>query len=228
VRRDIRHYSDLPYQYSRAGSFEIAFGRPRDRLPGVDDEVFEEMGRLLEVGLRVLRDNGEERGPVEGLSDEHSLQLFQTIQALTPPTRGDVDRIEIGGELVDRLTVSKVLTRDDRIRSAKRIGAARKMPRKEPPFRVTGVVEEADQGKLSFTLRQIDPVTLPGLGAFPEICFQFEDHLYDAVLEAFNSLYRTVVVGEHVESVFRALNVEPASEAANESPDGEQAPAERG
>ena len=44
VRRNIRDYSDLPYQYTRAASFEIAFGRPRDRLPGVDDEVFDEMG----------------------------------------------------------------------------------------------------------------------------------------------------------------------------------------
>ena len=44
VPKDIRHYSDLPFQFSRAASFEIALGRPRDTLPGVDDEVFNEMG----------------------------------------------------------------------------------------------------------------------------------------------------------------------------------------
>ena len=55
VPRDIRHYSDLPYQYSRAASFEIAFGRPHDRLPGVDDEVFDAMGHLLVRGFNALR-----------------------------------------------------------------------------------------------------------------------------------------------------------------------------
>ncbi len=190
VPRDIRHYSDLPFQYSRAASFEIAFGRPRDRLPGIDDDVFEEMGRLLEVGLTALRENGQDSGPVEGLTDEQSLQLFETIQAPTPPTRGDIDRVEIGGGLVDHFKTSRTLTREDRTRSVKRVKAARRMPRKEPPFRITGIIEEADQGKLSFTLRQLEPQVMPMLGSVSEIAFRFDDHLYDAVMDAFNSLGR--------------------------------------
>jgi hypothetical protein len=210
VPRDIRHYSDLPYQYSRAASFEIAFGRPRDRLPGLDDEVFAEMGHLLERGLSALRGNGDDLAPIKGLDADQALQLFEAIWALTPPMRGGVDRVELGGGLIDGLAGSKVLTRDDRTRSVQRIKAARKAPRKEPPFRVSGVIEEADQGTFSFILRQLEPPDLPGVGRVTEIPFRFEDHLYDAVMDAFISLERMVVVGERVDFFNQALNVQVA------------------
>jgi hypothetical protein len=49
---------------------------------------------------------------------------------------------------VDIVSGSKVLTRDDRVRSNRRIQrikAAQKAFRKEAPFRVMGVIEEMDQ-----------------------------------------------------------------------------------
>lgn len=217
VRRTVRDFSDLPYQFTRAASFEIAFGRPRDRLTAIDDEVFREMGRLLEQGLLSLRENGEGVTVIEGLDGEQSLQLYEALKALTPPTRGGVDRVEVGGVLVESFAGPKVLTRDDRVRSIRRIKAARKAPRKEEPFRVTGIVEEADQGGLSFTLRQLDPPVVPVVGEVAEIRFRFDDHLYDAVMEAFNSLDRMVVVGERVGTVYQALDVQLAAES--EDPD---------
>ena len=220
VPRDIRHYSDLPYQYSRAASFEIAFGRPRDTFPSVDDEVFDEMGRLLERGLKALRANGDDLAPVEGLNAEQTLQLFEAIKALTPPTRGGVERVEVGGGLIDGVAGPKTLTRDDRIRTVQRIKAARKAPRREAPFRVTGVIEEADQGTSSFTLRQVEPQDAPVPGR-TEIPFRFEDHLYDAVMDAFNSLERMVVVGERVDSYYQALDVQVAGDASPGAPDSE-------
>ena len=213
VPRDIRHYSDLPYQYSRAASFEIAFGRPHDRLPGVDDEVFDAMGHLLVRGFNALRTNGDDPAPIEGLNADQALQLFEAIKAMTPPTRGGVDRVEVGGGLVEGFAGSKVLTRDDRARSVQRIKAARKVPRKEAPFRVSGVIEEADQGASTFTLRQLDPPEVPGAGPVAEIRFRFEDHLYDAVMDAFNSLEHMVVVGEHVDAFCQALDVQVAADA---------------
>jgi hypothetical protein len=217
VPKDVRHYSDLPYQYSRVASFEIAFGRPRDTFPSVDDEVFDEMGRLLERGLKALRANGDDLAPVEGLNAEQTLQLFEAIKSLTPPTRGGVDRVEVGGSLVDDLDGSKVLTRDDRNRSVQRIKASRAAPRKDAPFRVMGVIEEADQGTSSFTLRQLDPPNVPVVGTVSEIQFQFEDHLYDTVMEAFNSLERMVVVGERIDNVYQALDVQLASDTVSDA-----------
>ena len=178
-----------------AASFEIAFGRPRDRLPGIDEEVFAEMGRLLERGLKAVRANNDGFQPIEGLDTDQTIQLFEVIRALTPPTRGDVERVEIGGEMVGELSGSRVLTRDDRVRSVQRIKASRKAPRKESPFRVSGVIEEADQGNFCFTLRQLDPPDVPVVGHVTEILFGFEERLYDTVMEAFNSLERMVVRG---------------------------------
>lgn len=210
VPGNVRHYSDLPYLFSRAASFEIAFGRPRDRLPGIDEEVFAEMGQLLERGLKAVRAENGVLPLVEGLDADQTLQLFEVIRSLSPPTRGDVERVEIGGELVDQVSGSRVLTRDDRVRSVQRVKASRKAPRKEAPFRVSGVIEEADQGNLGFTLRQLDPAEASAFGNATEIAFRFEEHLYDTVMEAFNTLERMVVVGERVDSTYQALDVQLA------------------
>jgi hypothetical protein len=219
VPRDIRHYSDLPYQYSRAASFEIAFGRPHDRLPGLDDEVFQEMGRLLEQGLGAVRANEDQRKPVKGLDAEQSVQLFEAIKALTPPMRGGVDRIEIGGELAEAVSSPRVLTRDDRIRSSERIKAASKPPRKEAPFRISGVIEEADQGTFRFTLRQLDPAEAAVVSNAAEVPFGFDDQLFDAVSDAWNSQERVFVVAERIGADCKALNIRPATD---ESADGIQ------
>ena len=216
--RDIRHYSDLPYQYSRTASFEIAFGRPRDRLPGVDDEVFNEMGSLLERGLKALRANGEDPAPIEGLNQDKAAQLFEAIKALTPPMRGDIERIEVGGELADGLAGSNVLTRDDRLRSVQRLKATNKAPRKEAPFRVTGVAEAADQGLDHFTLRKLEGLEVPELSKLNEIRFTFDDHLFDEVSDAWNSQDRITVVGEKIGSDFKALAIELANDSEPGTP----------
>lgn len=213
VPGNVRHYSDLPYLFSRAASFEIAFGHPRDRLPGIDEEVFAEMGQLLERGLKAVRADDGLLPRIEGLNPDQTLQLLEVIRSLSPPTRGDVERVEIGGELVDRVSGSRILTRDDRVRSVQRIKASRKAPRKEAPFRVSGIIEEADQGTFCFTLRQLAPPDLPSVGKVAEIRFQFDDHLYDIVMDGFNSLDRMVVVGERVDSAYQALDVQLAVEA---------------
>ena len=212
--REIRHYSNLPYQYSRSASFEIAFAAPNDRLPGVDDEVFDEMGSLLERGLNAVRSEGEDLASIDGLNPDQTLQLFEAIKALMPPTRGGVSRVEIGGGLVDRFAGPPVLTRDDSERSAQRIQrikAVLKAPRKDAPFRVMGVIEEADQREFTFTLRQLDSPEVPGMGAVAEIEFRFENHLYEIVMDAFNSLERMVVVGERVDAYSQALDIRLAA-----------------
>ncbi len=220
VRHTIRDYSDLPYQYARAASFEIAFGPPQDRLPGVDDVVFDEMGRLLKIGLEALRTNGEDSVPVEGLNEDQTTQLFEAIKALTPPMRGGVDRIEVGGGLTDQLTTSRILTRDDRLRSVDRIKASKRITVKDAPFRVTGVAEGADKGLDFFVLRKLVPLNIPGVGPANEIKFYFDDHLFDKVSDAWISEERITVVGERIGTDFKALDIQestPASAASEET-----------
>jgi hypothetical protein len=82
---------------------------------------------------------------------------------------------------------------------------------------VTGVIEEADQGESKFTLRQLD-LSNSAMGETAEIRFRFDDHLYDAVMDAFNSLERMMVVGERVDSDYQALDVQEAIELTNGTP----------
>ena len=137
--RDVRYYANPPYQYSRAASFEIAFGRPLEgKLLPQDDEVFGEMAALLVSGLSSLHAADGDKTPVAGLGPEEETQLFEAIKALTPPTRGGIDRIEIGGTLVERLPKPAVLTREDRRKVVERIKVRRRAPRSEAPFRASG------------------------------------------------------------------------------------------
>jgi hypothetical protein len=206
--RTVRDFSDLPYQFTLAASFEIAFGRPAGRLARVDDEVFGEMGRILDDGLLNLRENGDGASPIKGLDAEQTLQLYEAIKAFTPSTRGGVDRVEVGGVLVESIGGPKVLTRDDRVRTVRRIKAARTAPRFDEPFRVAGVVEEADQGEYSFILRHLGHQAIPAVDQLSEIRFRFDDHLFDAVMEAFNSSDRMLVVGERIGAIYKALDVQ--------------------
>lgn len=215
VSRAVHDFSDLPYRFTRAASFEIAFGRPEGWLAGMDDVVFREMGKLFDLGLLDLRRQEESPSPNPILSAEQTLQLHEAIKAFTPPTRGGVERIEVGGVLVESFGGSKILTRDDRARATSRIKAVRKLPRIEEPFRVAGVVEEADQGEYAFTLRQLDPRTTPAAIQAAEIRFKFEDHLFDAVMDAFNSTDRMVVVGERIGAVNKALDIQLETASAD-------------
>lgn len=221
VPRDVRHFSDLPYLFSRAASFEVVFGRPRDRLPGIDDEIFHEMGNLLERGLAALRSDEAVENHLEGLSEEQTLQLFEAIRALTPPLRGDIERVQVGGTLTDHISGSRILTGDDRRRSSHWIKAAKGAPPKEAPFRVAGVMEEADVGLSRFTLRQLDHLSATGMSAMAEIAFRFEDRLSDAVSDAWNSQDRIFVVGERVDAEYRALSIEVAAETTVDVPGSE-------
>jgi hypothetical protein len=188
----------------------------------VDDVVFDEMGRLLKIGLEALRTNGEDSVPVEGLNEDQTTQLFEAIKALTPPMRGGVDRIEVGGGLTDQLTTSRILTRDDRLRSVDRIKASKRITVKDAPFRVTGVAEGADKGLDFFVLRKLVPLNIPGVGPANEIKFYFDDHLFDKVSDAWISEERITVVGERIGNDFKALDIQestlaPAASEGTES-----------
>ncbi len=52
------------------------------------------------------------------------------------------------------------------------------------------------------------------VSALTEMQFRFEDHLYDAVMDAFNSLERTVVVGEHINNFYQALDLQVAGDVS--------------
>jgi hypothetical protein len=216
----VRYYSNPPYQYSRAASFEIAFGRPHEqRILPQDEEVFFEMGRLLEQGLLVLHSPTVDTEPAKRLEPDEEIQLLEAIKALTPPTRGGIERIEVGGRLVEQLAKPPILTREDRRKVVERVRIRRKAPRKGELFLVKGVAEEADQGTSTFTLRDLEAVDSTLVADATELRFSFGDHLFDIVMEAFNSQERVVVVGERVGTFHKALDVRYVEDASLDDSD---------
>ena len=101
------------------GQFRDRLQRPpsEPRLFSQDAEIFEEMGKLLNKGLRMIQSDSEAE-VAEGLDRDEVAQLLEAVKSLTPPTQGDVDRIEIGGRLVDQFDGQVILTREDRRRRA--------------------------------------------------------------------------------------------------------------
>ena len=78
---------------------------------------------------------------------------------------------------------------------------------------MTGRIPQADKDALTFTLRELDPQELPGQGPIEEILFHFREHLFDIVMDAFNSPERVMVVGERIGTDFHALDVRFADDA---------------
>ena len=111
--RQIRYYSDLPVQYLGAASFEIGFRPDTSTLIDLDKEVFAEMGAHLDSAFKALRD-GNAESLIPGLDQDESTRLIEALKALTPSTQGDVDRVEIGGTLVERYRPPVTMTREDR------------------------------------------------------------------------------------------------------------------
>jgi hypothetical protein len=217
--RQVRRYSDLPVQYLRTASFEITFGAPppEPRLFQQDAEILEEMGKLLGLGLRMIRSDTAFETE-DGLDQDEVSQLLEAVKSLTPSTQGDVDRIEIGGRLIEHFEGPTVLTRDDRRRTLERIKPRRRALPEERPFLVAGRIPEADQDALTFTLRDLDPPDVPGVGLVEEILFHFGEHLFEVVMDAFNSPEQVIVVGERVGMDYLALDVRFAGDGSLEGP----------
>ncbi len=209
ANRGIRDLSsNLTYLYTRAASFEIAFGAPKDHsLTALDDQFISEMGQWLNAGLQAVRSRDNSLPMFEKLSSERATQLFEAVRALTPPSRGGVNRVEIGGKVTMNSFESKILTRSDRVRSTELIAFYRQTPIIEKPFRVFGVAEVADKGYDVFVLRQLDADGM-ALAKANEIEFHFDEYLYDKVSDAWISEQKIAVVGERTGDVYRALDIQ--------------------
>ena len=159
------------------------------------------MGAHLDSAFKALRD-GNADCLIPGLDQDQSTRLIEALKALTPSTQGDVDRVEIGGTLVERYRPP--VTR--RVISA-RLKIMKGGASSEEPFRVRGVISEADQELCSFKLRDLVHVGNTRFREVDELTFGFDEHVYEIVMEAFNSLERVVVVGEMIAGKNQALDV---------------------
>lgn len=211
----VRHFYDLPAQRLAFNSFEVAFGRPlrssQKQLPEVqaaetqeEQQVFNSVGDLLQRGLEWIASNPESTSSLEG-SDAERKAVFQALLSLTPSHYGLIQHTELGGTLLGQLSLNRPqacwLSRTSR-RIVKQ-AIAEVTPQRERLVTPTGIVEEADRGRLSFELREIS-------GAEPTMRFMFDEDTEEDVLDAFNGAYRVKVVGKPIPgtTTFQAVVVE--------------------
>ena len=151
-----RHY-DLPTQRLAFGSFEIAFGAPLghdntvDSLADTDgsqDEIVQgRVSRLIDVGAEWLRSGALTNW--EG--DRADLgAVLNALSNLAPPSKGIIQKVEVGGRLVSKGVTKLVLTRTE-TRSIKK--ALQSWPSAEETVVEKGFIRELDLDKQTFMLR---------------------------------------------------------------------------
>lgn len=148
-----RRYYDLPATEFAFRSFEVSFGVPETLVQTnlVDDRsVLDEVSKLLDNGLAWASGNDQ---PRQSANSEWRA-IVEALSHLTPPQKGVIEAVQIGGELARRPHRAVTLTRV----ASERVNFARKQLAAENPSEVSleGYVREFDKDRLSFWLRKGD------------------------------------------------------------------------
>lgn len=189
-----RRYYDLPTTAFAFRSFEVSFGTPEQPAQqdmADDPKVLEEVSRLLNIGLEwASAAEGKEAG-----SSQEWAAIVEAVSHLTPPQKGLVDSVEVGGQLTRRSRQSVTLSRT----ASERVGFARKKLSARNPSEAVyeGLVREFDKDQLTFWLRKPDGTNL--------LHVSFTDDQYDDALLAFDT--------ERVVTLFAYRASETAKEA---------------
>jgi hypothetical protein len=200
-----RKLYDLPAQRFAFGSFEIAFGSPfNDGLITDDNEVqdkLNDMGSRLSGAIEWVMD-GRAPSLKPSIPDLH---LLEAVELLAPPAEGDVELVELRGQMISARSGFK-LTRDVG-RNAKAAIKHLKSLEKETPLTQPGFVREFDKDRLSFILRD-------QAGSDLYYCSLPSD-LYDTGLDAFREGSLVFVTGL---VTGKAMNVRLISQLEPERP----------
>lgn len=191
---------DLPVQQLRFSSFEIGLAAPRqDLFP--NDAVFDAV-RNLQAGLEWAEDI-ESDDPLEGDDETRAEAILRATLALTPPARGAITSVEIGGYWLKEHKYK--LTRQSRIKVSNKL----RQIKEEEIVVLVGRIGEIDDDKLSFILRDIEPGNGESKCSFPE------DMLDDMRAHYFDER-RVKISGVRRGTRLRVTAVVPAEEEAQE------------
>lgn len=142
-----RRYYDLPATAFAFRSFEVSFGRPEPQDLADDSQVLNDVSELLTKGLEwASATDGQEAG-----STREWAAVVEAISHLTPPQKGIIESVEIGGLLTKCSRQVFTLSRE----ASERVSFARKKLASKNPSEVAyeGVVREFDKDQMTFWLR---------------------------------------------------------------------------
>jgi len=181
----LRRLFDLPAQNFAFGSFVISFRMPIEEKnlftatgqKSPEAETLEEVGRLLDKGLRWLISVAGEEGVYTPAAPEEGEVLLRALKELTPSTQGHIEQFELRGRLLGSRPKAFTLNRESR----QRVNTAIRNRHLEPKVvTLRGRIRQLDKDRMSFELRDV-----------PELSnsqrFVFEEALRDDVIQAFNS-----------------------------------------
>lgn len=148
-----RRFYDLPTTGFAFRSFEVSFGEPEPPAQAdlTDDRnVLEEVSRLLDDGLAWAVGGSDPRS----VESREWRAIVEALSHLTPPQKGVIEEVQVGGRLARRTRNVVTLTRS----ATERVGLARKRLATDNPTEVSleGYVREFDKDRLSFYLRKAD------------------------------------------------------------------------
>lgn len=188
----LRRLFDLPTQRFAFASFEISFRMPIEELKlfsasgqkSLEAETLEEVGTLLNKGLKWLTTEAGEEGVYSPDNPDESAVVLRALKELTPSSQGSIERLELKGQLIGPRTLPVILERTAR----QRVNAAIRSRSLEPQLiDLEGRVRELDKDRMSFELREIDSIELQR--------FVFDDSLRDDVYQAFHDEVRVKLAG---------------------------------
>lgn len=192
-RDDIRRVYDLPIQEFGFASFAVSFRLPE---PGARQETMPTVAGVTPLGIAeaaaVVRDalawGGKENAAPPDTA--RTVLLLRVLDSLTPPHSGVIEEVEVSGSLVSQACAFPVrLTREDGTRVRRLLRHLTETS--EDLVSVTGVIEEFDRGKLTFTLRHVEEAGL----RVNDLKCSIDEQLYDDVMEYFPTDRRVTVAG---------------------------------
>lgn len=181
----LRRLFDLPAQNVTFGSFVISFRMPIEEKnlftalgeKSPEAETLEEVGRLLDKGLRWLTSAAGEEGVYSPEAPEEGEVLLRALKELSPSSSGQIERLELKGRLLGSLPKPFMLDREAR----RKVNTAIRTRKLEPEVvTLTGRIRELDKDRMSFELRELpDP-------PYSQRCV-FDEGLLDDIYQAMGS-----------------------------------------
>ncbi len=190
----LRRLFDLPTQRVAFASFEISFRMPIEEVnlftasgeKSPEKETLEQVGTLLNKGLKWLTSAAGEEGVYSPDAPEEGAVLLRALKELTPSSQGSIERFELRGQLIGARVKPLVLKRSAR----QRVNNAIRNSSLEPQLvDLVGRVRQLDKDRLSFDLREIEHADSQTQR------FVFDEQLLEDVFQAFQDDVRVRVAG---------------------------------
>ncbi len=172
-----RQFYDLPAQHFAFRSFEVSFRVPNFKQlqlgeqEGVVEQQYDAVAKKFSEALHWA----STADPEESAFPRIDLDLLKALERLVPPQTGAVERVELRGQLFKHLPDKRFELSRQASKKVSRALAKLRDPQ-EKVRSLSGLIDEFDKGKMTFTLRYTGEA---------EYRCSISDELYDEVMELF-------------------------------------------